>query len=343
MRIPAVVDYFGIIKMKRLFLIFAIVTGFSGLTSESKASELPPSMATIFTTVNELWSNKEYSKVKNYIEDLDGKFSGKGYVPVELIKSAFHSYWGAQVEISIRSLADLESSLYSDIYNVSPVFLELLTSRKNKISSSLRAYERCGYSKKYRLEKMNPVKSTSYKVPVYWIDELLYFNAPEIYVSPEGITEARAKEDFDLDGKFIGLSENQLLSHIQSNEYDFRTKKHIVFELVKRRMESKDERDLLKGLNEGASGYTYYQTVKALESDGGRYLPEIRKLLLNPPRFSDNKENFMWALVRMKATDKETLSLLQKISVNSQERPSVRHYAKRALEHLHDVKKLKNN
>ena len=332
------VDYLRIINMIRSISIFVFTLGYIGMPCKARTDEVPPSMVSVFTTVNELWSTKEYSKVKKYIENLDKEYFDKGYVPVKLIKSAFYSYWGAQVEESISSLNELELSLKSDIHNVSPVFLELLASRKKKIASSLQAYERCGYSKEKRLEKMNPVNSTSYKPPVYWIDELLYFNAPEIYITAKGIMEAPSKENFNLDNKYIDLNEKQLLFYINSKECDSLTKKHIVCELIKRRAESKDERDLLKGLNEASSGYTYYQTVKALESGGDRYLPVIRKLLLHPSRYSDNKENYIWALVRMKATDKETLSILQKISVNSQDRSFVREYAKRALSYLNNLK-----
>lgn len=326
--------------MKRAELIFCLTMSVISLSCTAEKEQPPPSMATIFATVNDKWSKKNYRYVKRYIERL--KVAYCGYVPVKLIEMTEAYKFGGQVEKSIIKIEELSLCLDNNEFFVSPIFIDLLKSRKDRYASLANFYKQRGITKESRAKNENPLLMTSFQHSKKWGDEVLYFNAPEIFITTNGMVEVVPDDDFKLAKEALVMSEKEILLQVSLQKSCILTKKYLVKELVKRRAESDDVNEMLKGLTEGAMVYTYGETVKIMAKDGQRYIPSILMLLDGPSRYSDNKECYIWALMRMKATDERVLAALENISTGMKDRHPVKDYAKRTLEYLHGLKLTQN-
>lgn len=328
-------DYSGRINVKVIIIQFCFHLFILSALCASEKNTCPPSMAEIFYNININWSKRNYKQVKKYVNSLGDEYDD--YVPVKLVVSSFYYYWGGQTEMAVSSLESLQHMLSKHIECASPIFMELLDAKINRYRSLLKIYKKLDQTKEYRAHFRDPLAKTRFKHSKYWMDELLYFNVPEVSINNTGAVTEFKNNKYQLGQKYLRLDEKQMLTFVNSAEIDTTAKKAVVNELIRRRVASTNDTELLKGLCEGASGYTYGQTVKMLRIERDRYTADLLRLLSSSSLCS-NKEYYIWALVRMRATDKETLSILQKISVSSQDRSSVREYAKKALTYLNNIK-----
>lgn len=318
-----------IIEMKRLNLSTIYMFYLLAQGSLAERNDIPPSAGIIQHTLEDNWSKKKYKQVKEYIDDLNATYCG--YVPAQITQIIESNKFGGQVELAIEQIDALRLSLQKHMRYVSPVFVDSLESRRARYSSLAKYYEQNNITKKSRAKNENPLLKSSFQHSKRWGDELLYFNTPEIFVTITGVIAVDSKDDYKLDEKYLNHSEHEILHQISSRECDILTKKYLVKEVVKRRAKSNDTSEVLKGLTEGAIGYTYGETVKTMAKDGDKYIPSILAMLDVSSRSANETKLWIWALVCMNKTDETVLNAINKIANNTRDQQSVRDYAKRAL------------
>ena len=129
-----------------LFLLSAFVPFF---TMSEEAS--PPSSATIYDTLERLWSGRKFVEVNAYVKGLEKSWSH--YVPVQLTLAIYSDHYGGQVEDTVARLKTLREKLTAEAMAVSPVFLEFLDSRILMYGKTQEFYRRRGISRDDRHPK----------------------------------------------------------------------------------------------------------------------------------------------------------------------------------------------
>ena len=85
-----------------VLLLFALcLPRLSGAVEDNN----PPSSVTIYQTLDQLWGERKYGELAEYVHDLQNKWST--YVPVELTMAIYSYQYGAQVEDAIERLKGL--------------------------------------------------------------------------------------------------------------------------------------------------------------------------------------------------------------------------------------------
>jgi len=306
----------------------------------SEAEERPPSAAAIYDTLDQLWGSRKFTEVTDYVQKL--KSSWEGYVPVELALATHSDKYGAQVEDSIERLTVLRTRSQGDIAAASPGFMDLLDGTILQYEKSRDFFIQQGISREQRLTERDPLKKTKFKHSKEWGDgigdDLFYFNAPEVFLTEQGVRVAHPQEPATPDPKLKQMDTQQLLEYLGDYENSMIKRKACAQELVRRRAEAGPVSELVESLWGWDAGYTYQYTVEELVKIGAAVIPELIAYLDNDD-FYDDKEEGIWALVRIGVADPAVIQTLEAISSNGKPWHDTAEYAQKALQYLQSKNK----
>ena len=309
-----------------LFLLSALVPFFA-MSEEAR----PPSSATIYDTLERLWSGRKFVKVDAYVKGLEKSWSH--YVPVQLTLAIYSDHYGGQVEDTVARLKTLREKLTAEAMAVSPVFLEFLDSGILMYGKTQEFYRRRGISRDDRLAQMNPLGKSTFKHAKHWGDEMMYFNVPEVFLTEQGIVPARSDKSMTDDAGLKQKNVQQLLQGIGNDKAAMDARKAAVRELIERRAAEGGPKEVARGLCEANMVYTYHDTVEELAKTGRDAVPSVLEILNDPSGSNTDKKCAIWALVRIGVVDPDVIQPLQAISSNT-DRADLAKYAQNALQYL---------
>lgn len=321
--------------MRRVTSLSLLLTVFLPLVVGT-AEEKPPSSTAIHQTVEQLWRSRRFAELSEYVQDLQRVWGG--YVPVELTLAIYSSNYGGQVEDEIQRLKVLRSRLRGNMTAASPVFMELLDSRILRKERHQGLYLRLGISREQRLAERDPLKKTNFKHGEHWeaVDEMLYFNAPEVFLTEQGVSVACPEPAAAPDPRLKQKDTEELLQSISDGEIPIIERKAFIQELVRRRGAA-GVANLVQSLWESDCGYTCKDTVEALVQVGPPAIPELIECINDAARAgSYSMEPAIWALVRIGVADPSVIKTLETISSDGDRAKLVKlaKYAQDALEYL---------
>lgn len=314
-------------KIASLLLLLTVFAPFISIAAEAN----PPSSATIYATLERLWNNREFVEVDAYVKTLTKSWSN--YVPVQLTLAIYSDHFGGQVEETVARLKMLREKLNADVMAVSPVFLEFLDSRILMYGKTQDFYQQHGVSRDDRLAKRNPLGESAFKHAKHWGEEMMYFNAPEVFLTEEGVVPAHSDESVTDDPGLKQQNAQQLLQSIGDDKTTMHTRKAMAKELIEKRAAKGDLKELFQGLDEANMVYTYRDTVEALAKVGRDAVPGVLESLNDPSGSNTDKKCAIWALVRIGVADPDVIQTLQTISLNT-DRADLAKYAQDALQYL---------
>lgn len=308
----------------------------------AKAS--PPSSATIYQHVEQLWSSRKFSELDHYVREL--KQTWPGYAPVELTLATYNYKYGTQIEDSIKILKALRGQLTAKIDFASPVFLDLLDSCIQQEESLLKFFVGKKKSRKQRFAEENPLKKSRFTFSNHWVGqqgELLYFNVPEVFLTQPGAVSGRVAKEEASGRKLEALEEQQLVLIMNDLTTTMSTRKSAVSKLVRKRADEGGLKALINGFDEADVVYTYYDTVEALVQMGTNAVPSVLEVVKDfEGASSDKTKCAIWALVRIGVINSDVVKTLQQISTDAV-LPSLAEYARLALNHLQQVEKERSS
>lgn len=289
----------------------------------------PPSTATIYDTLERHWSEREFSEVDAYVKQLATSWSN--YVPVQLTLAIYSDQFGGQVEDAVDRLKALREKLNTDVTTASPMFMELLNSRIIRYEKTQNFYLRQDISREQRFAKANPLKKTDFKHSEHWsLDDMLYFNAPEVFLTEGSSIPAYPEGDKPPDFDVTQKDASELLELIGGDKMTMRTRKAAVKELIRIRETNGNSNELFQGLDEGSMGYTYHDTVEALVEIGVDAIPSIINVLTDPGKDLSASKYSIWALLRIGVYDEQVADALTSVINNPLALPDLVNYAKNA-------------
>lgn len=310
-----------------LLLMLTVLAPFFAIAEEAN----PPSSTTIFATLEQLWSNHKFVEVDAYVKTLEKSWSN--YVPVQLTLAIYSDHYGGQVEETVARFKTLREKLNADVMAVSPVFLEFLDSRIVMYGKTQEFYQQHGVSRDERLAKRNPLGKSTFKHAKHWGEEMMYFNAPEVFLTEQGIIPAHPGESVPDDTGLKQKNAQQLLQSISDDTTTMDARKAAARELVKKRAAKGDLKEVARGLDEANMVYTYRDTVEELAKVGRDAVPGVLDALNDPSGSNTDKKCAIWALVRIGVADPDVIQTLQTISENA-DRADLAKYAQDALHYL---------
>ncbi len=310
-----------------LLILLTVFLPFLAIAAETN----PPSSATIYQTVEQFWSNHQYGQLAAYIDTLERSYSD--YVPVQIVRAIYSYKYGAQVEDAIDRLRALRSRLQRDIAAASPVFMELLDSRILRYEKTKQFYIQQGISPGQRLTDRDPLKTTDFTHSEHWGDEMLFFNAPEVFLLEHGVAPVHPEEAATPDPKLKQKDTQELLQSVGDDKTTMPLRRATAKALVEKRASTGDLKELASGLDEANMVYTYRDTVEELAKVGRDAVPSVLEALNDPASSNTDKKCAIWALVRIGVADPSGIQTLQAISTNT-DRADLAKYAQDALQYL---------
>lgn len=291
----------------------------------------PPSSTSIYATLEQLWGNRKFVEVDAYVKTLEKSWSN--YVPVQLTLAIYSDHYGGQVEETVARFKALREELNSDVMVASPVFLEFLDSRILMYGKTQEFYLQHGVSRDERLDKRNPLVKSTFKHANHWGEEMMYFNAPEVFLTEQGIIPAHPDESVTDDVGLKQKNAQQLLQTISDEHTTMDTRKAAARELVKKRAAQGDIKEVARGLGEANMVYTYRDTVEELAKVGRKAVPSVLEVLNAPSGSNTDKKCAIWVLVRLGVADPDVVQTLQAISEKA-DLADLAKYAQDALQYL---------
>lgn len=321
----------GIVLALAVFIIAAVIFWWSQrIPSVSK--EFPPSSAEIYHTLDRLWRKGDFNVLDTYVIKLRKEWGH--YLPAQLALAKYYYKVEVDVDKAIETLNVVNASLTNHMIHVSPLFkgeLESLIRRYVETSSFRQGY---GDTKEICFKRLNPRTMDPKKRGKSWMDETLFFNTPELLLTSEGIRSVNPAPDSEpsLSGIKV-LQEDQLMTLIGGSYTPILDRKAAVHELVSRRLASGKTDDLLKGLYEHRSLYTYHATADQVVKKGAEAVPALLACLDTHKIFTDRRM-IIWPLIRIGDARPEVIQALEK--VRDENPPSLRDspYGKQAIEYL---------
>ena len=296
----------------------------------------PPSSAVIFQTIEQLWSTRKFKKLDKYIKELEK--SWKGYVPAEIALAIYSYQYGAQVEGAIERLETIRDGLQNDIILASPIFMSLLDGRILRYNDIKNFYFKNGISREERLKERHPFKKTKFKHAPHWGEEMLFFNAPEIFLTGEGhqatVKEITTIENFVLEQ----IPEKTLLMDMCNEQIAMPERKVFARELIHRQAATGGISNLVQSFYAAYSVYTYQDAVDELVKSGEEASPALLEYINSLMHGSERPKMAIWALVRIGIADDEVIQTLQSITTHTIY-PDLAQYARDALQYLQDKDK----
>ena len=318
----------------RKLIVFMLINLAVPLFASAMDTKTPPSSAIIYQTLEQLWSDREYDKLTSYIETLEHSFGE--YVPFQIARAMYSYKYGAQVEDAIDRLSALQSGLQANIATASPVFMELLDSRILRYQRTRMFYLQEGVSREKRLADRNPLAKTEFKHSEHWGEEMLFFNAPEVFLAGSGVKSAVITgRDAILVQAIEKVPVETLQAEVGDDKKPMIERKVFAQELVLRRGTDGGVSNLVRSLRAGDSPYTYQYTVEELAKVGPTAIPALVEFINDPAHFSPDQKMAIWALVRIGVIDPTIIHTLQTISANT-ERLDLAKYAQDALRYLQE-------
>lgn len=302
------------------------------VTSYAAGSSRPPASITIYETLEDLWGNRKYAELSTYANEL--KSSWDTYAPVQLSLAIYSYKYGTQVEDAIGRLKALRDRLNADIVVSSPVFMELLDGRILRYEKAEKFYRENGITREVRMKQRNPLKKTAFKHSEHWggVDEMLYFNVPEVFLTEKGIAPANPVDEAISDSKLKNKDIQELLLFVGDDKVSMRMRKAAIKELILKRTEEGNLKQLVRGLDEASMVYTYRDTVEALVSVGHDAVSAILETLNDAVASNTDKRYAIWALIRVGVATPNVVQTLQTLAEGSDR--AVADYAERALNYL---------
>lgn len=294
--------------------------------------EFPPSSATLYDTLDTLWTNRKYAQVKSFLDHVD--LMWKDYIPVRLSVAVSKYKFGGQAEDTVSNLEAIKADLSKFPFMFSPMFLDSVESRIDQYKSVVSAYQRHGLSSEVRKKKQNPLYSSDYKHSKRWGDEDFFLNAPEALITKDSVAWLSLAPDESIaNPTWEKMSEEQLLKFITATHTPILGRKGAVRELVSRRLASGKMEELLKGLYEHGLLYTYHATAEQVVKKGTEAVPALLACLDTHNILTDRRL-IIWPLIRIGDACPEVIQALEK--VRDENPPSLKDspYAKQAIEYL---------
>lgn len=295
-----------------------------------------PSSTVIYQTLNDLWKRGRFNKLDTYIADL--RHSRGDYLPVRLAFATYSYKSHVDVDKAISELEEVRKLLTRDLLFASPIFMDVLDSRILRYKKTAQFRSDAGYTRTKLLTTIDPRKMNSSKRSKTWGDEMLYFNAPEVILSEQGVIPAYAEESMMPNTKLKQKDALELLQSVGNHKSSMSVRKTAVNELIKKRTAEGGLKELARGLNEANMVYTYRDTVKELEKSGTNAVPHVITALNDPIASNGDKKCAIWALVRIGVASPEVVQTLQATAENTN-RSDVAEYAQRALKYLQNSQK----
>lgn len=309
-------------------VLFGLLLPIFGLVSSAK----PPTSTEIYITLDDLWGRGCFDELDSYVSDI--RNSWKNYLPVCLAYATYSYKCQVDVGEAISVLKNIRQSLNRDFVSASPVFMELLDSRILRYQKTADFRKNHGYTRERLLATIGPRKVDPEKRSKDWGDAMLYFNAPELYLSERGVVPANPESMMVTDSQLQKKERHDLLQSVGDDNVSIRTRKAAVKELVQKRADKGDLKQLARGLYEANMVYTYRETVKELASVGRDAVPVILEALNDSVASNTDKRCAIWALARVGVANQEVVQTLRSIAEDSDSTDGVSDYAKRALEYL---------
>ncbi|MCL1922145.1 MAG: hypothetical protein FWG50_13920 [Kiritimatiellaeota bacterium] len=280
-------------------------------------AERPPSAAAIHDTLQQLWGGKKYKATEAYVKDLQKKWPQ--YVPARLVQANYHNRFGSQIEDALDILTDIRRQLGQDKawMLVSPVFIEEIDAEISRAELSSGSYLAHGPTKSERMEKRNPLRPTGFQHSREWAgdSEILYFEAPEVFLRDAGCVPAYPKEDKVRIPDLGKMDKEQIFALLCDENVDMRVKKGVVKAVVGDRAKRGAE-EVAKGLGDILADYTYHETVEALAKIGKTAVSGVLEAL-TPESLTLREPSTIWALTRIGADSPEAIQFLEKMAADT--------------------------
>jgi len=293
-----------------------------------------PSSASIHQTLEQLWSGRQYRELTAYVEGLERSWGD--YAPI-LLARALHSYqYGAQIEVCIDRLHALRTKIQSSMVYASPIFMELLDSRILRYEKLQKFYLEQGITPEKRRAERDPLVKTKFIHSDHWGEEMLFFNTPEVFITPDGIKPARERPERLTNSVLERADMPQLIAILSNEENDMLYRKVASQEIVRRRAAKGGVAELVNSLRLSDMSYTSQDTADALVAIGRDAVPLIVNFMNQPQRYSGDQMLAIWVLVRIGIKDASVMQALQSVATNKRMFGAQR-YAKDAMQYLENI------
>lgn len=295
-------------------------------------NDAPPSSAQLYATLDSLWKNGDFNVLDAYVNKLETRW--EVYLPVQLALAKYYYNIELDIDKAIETLNAANASLTNDMIHVSPLFRTELESRMLRYVDLRDFLKTHGETKDSLFKRLNPRTMDPQKRGKTWMDETLFYNTPEILFTREGIRPVKPAPDSPHSLSNIkDMDEEQLMKIIGGSYTPTLNRKAAVNELVARRLASGKMDDLLKGLYEHRSLYTYHATADQVVKKGTEAIPSLLACLDKNKILTDRRK-IIWPLIRIGDARPEVIQALEKI--RDENPPSLKDspYAKQAIEYL---------
>ena len=291
----------------------------------------PPSSVTIYQTLDQLWGERQFDALDEYVTRLGQEWNA--YVPAQLAKAIYSYNNDVDIEAAIKRLEEIRAALRMNIALASPLFMELLDSRILRYRSLARWYSEKGLTRDRLIKMYAPREMDPSKLSKHWGDEMLFFNAPEVFLTKQGVLPSAKGRAETAVSSLEHVPVTTLQGRVGDEKQPMTERKLFAQELVRRRAADGGVSNLVQSLRAGDSSYTYHDTVEALVEVGASAIPELVRFINDPAHLPYDQKMAIWVLVRIGVADPDVIQTLQSVSSNT-DRADLAKYAQDALQYL---------
>ena len=314
-------------KTTRALLLLTVFLPLLGIADE----RTPPSSAAIHQTLERLWGERQFDALDEYVTRLGQEWNA--YVPAQLAKAIYSYNNDVDIEEAIKRLEEIRAALRMNIALASPLFMELLDSRILRYRSLARWYSEKGLTRDRLIKMYAPREMDPSKLSKHWGDEMLFFNAPEVFLTKQGVLPSAKGRAETAVSSLEHVPVTTLQGRVGDEKQPMTERKLFAQELVRRRVADGGVSNLVQSLRAGDSAYTYHDTVEELVKTGASAIPELVKFINDPAHLPYDQKMAIWALVRIGVADPDVIQTLRSISSNT-DRADLAKYAQDALQYL---------
>ncbi len=317
--------------MTRYRIIFSLLVALCLPQIAGAIESSPPSSVVIYQTLDRLWGERKFDALDTYITRLEQNW--RAYVPAQLARAIYSYNCEVDIEDAIKRLDNVQMALQTNIALASPLFIELLGSRILRYRDLAHWYSKRGLTRDRLLKIYAPREMDPSKLSEHWGDEMLYFNAPEVFVAESGVRLSAIDRITAAYPMLEQVSWQTLQREVGNKKIPMLERKSFAQELVRRRLAEGGVSSLVQSLKEADSAYTYQDTVEEIVKAGPLAIPPLIEFITDPVRFPRDQKMAIWVLVRIGVADPSVMQTLQAISADT-DRADLAKYAQDALRYL---------
>jgi len=226
-----------------------------------------------------MWGSANFAPLKTFVKGLGENYDN--YVPAQLARTDYVFIFESDVSEAIKGLERIQCASTNNLLLISPLFSELLNGKIGRLKDTKRFRDDHGYTKAMLKDKLDPRKAPKDKLPKKWIDNELFFNAPEVMVTNNLVVSVSPLKTAAPSPSLMAKTEKELKLIICGDNTPIIERKAAVRALVSQRR-AVGLQEVAKGLYEAELLYTYNDTADEVVRAGSAAVPVILGLLNDP-------------------------------------------------------------